>query len=296
MNRFLKTAVCFSLLLPCVACATPVTVKVKVVDEQQQPVINASVPMAFLLGKGVNSRSGTTNKDGVVEITENADFGVKISVLKEGYYRSSLRTGYGDQDLNLLLREKRSPIALYAKKVLISARESRKSGEQFGYDFMVGDFVSPHGKGKVNDLLVTHTYHKKDSWNYSYEISIKFSNPYDGLIPFFIEDKIKVSEFKSDYRAPMGGYINEWVLHGKREGAGKPVLDNKDKNRNYYFRVRTQADKDGNVESAYYGKIYGEFLSIAHYLNPTSNDRNVEFDPKQNLFKNLKHAEKVWAP
>ena len=29
-------------------------------------------------------------------------------------------------------------------------------------------------------------------------------------------------------------------------------------------------------------------MQFKYYLNPTINDRNVEFDPKQNLMKNLK--------
>lgn len=40
----------------------------------------------------------------------------------------------------------------------------------------------------------------------------------------------------------------------------------------------------GNIISAQYGKIYGDFLAFTYYLNPSPNDRNVEFDPDQNLF------------
>jgi hypothetical protein len=72
---------------------------------------------------------------------------------------------------------------------------------------------------------------------------------------------------------------------------------------NYFFRVRTILDKDGNIESALYGKIHGDFqldhhgnIGFTYYLNPTPNDRNVEFDPKQNLFKNLPSSEQVRQP
>ena len=37
-------------------------------------------------------------------------------------------------------------------------------------------------------------------------------------------------------------------------------------------------------------------MSFTYYLNPAPNDRNVEFDPKQNLFTNLKRTEQVTAP
>jgi hypothetical protein len=35
---------------------------------------------------------------------------------------------------------------------------------------------------------------------------------------------------------------------------------------------------------------------FTYYLNPTPNDRNMEFDPKQNLFKDLKPMEEVKDP
>ena len=47
--------------------------------------------------------------------------------------------------------------------------------------------------------------------------------------------------------------------------------------------VSTVLDANGNVKSALYGKIYGDFMKFTYYLNPTPNSRNMEFDPKNNL-------------
>ncbi|MCW5550774.1 MAG: hypothetical protein KIS67_01275 [Verrucomicrobiae bacterium] len=69
---------------------------------------------------------------------------------------------------------------------------------------------------------------------------------------------------------------------------GKPEQDNIDPSRNYYFRANTVLDENGNVKSALYGKIYGDFMQFRYYLNPTPNDRNVEFVPKRNLLKELR--------
>jgi hypothetical protein len=60
--------------------------------------------------------------------------------------------------------------------------------------------------------------------------------------------------------------------------------------------VRTVLDEQGNVKSALYGKIYGDFMHFSYYLNPTPNSRNVEFDPKRNLSKNLSNMEGVSEP
>lgn len=62
------------------------------------------------------------------------------------------------------------------------------------------------------------------------------------------------------------------------------------------IRVRTKVNDRGDIVSAHYGKIYGDFMQFKYYLNPTINDRNVEFDPKQNLIEGLKFDEAVKAP
>ena len=61
------------------------------------------------------------------------------------------------------------------------------------------------------------------------------------------------------------------------------------------FRIRSRYDEKGNLKEAYYGKIYGDFeiqgdekrgitsISFLYYLNPTSLDRNLEWDMKTNL-------------
>ena len=65
---------------------------------------------------------------------------------------------------------------------------------------------------------------------------------------------------------------------------------------NYYIRVRTVLDDDGNIVRAHYGKIYGDFMKWTHYLNPTPNDRNVEFDVKKNLIDTGVRGDKVKRP
>jgi hypothetical protein len=91
------------------------------------------------------------------------------------------------------------------------------------------------------------------------------------------------------------GYQAEWI-QTKTRRPGKPMETNWDINRNYYFRVRTVPDQNGNVKSALYGKIYGDFMQFSYYLNPTPSDRNIEFDPKRNLMKTLTPLEAVTEP
>jgi hypothetical protein len=76
---------------------------------------------------------------------------------------------------------------------------------------------------------------------------------------------------------------------------------------NLFFRVRAEVDEDGKIKEALYGKLVGPIecglygtktgkLRLTYYLNPDVNDRNLEFDPTQNLFKNLGWFEQVKKP
>ena len=69
----------------------------------------------------------------------------------------------------------------------------------------------------------------------------------------------------------------------------------------YFFRVRTVKQND-RIVSALYGKIKEGFqlapsnsktckVKLAYYLNPTSLDRNMEWDPQRNLLKGLSYEE-----
>jgi hypothetical protein len=63
----------------------------------------------------------------------------------------------------------------------------------------------------------------------------------------------------------------------------------------YVFRIRTEVNDEGEVESAHYGKIDGRIVGwlpqaspgilMTYYLNGTINDRGLEWDRKNNLMR-----------
>lgn len=295
-----KIVLCVTLMLMSLnACAGVPTshFSVLVHEENGDPIEGVAVQGGFstLMRDDVPGPNvkAVTDKNGKAEISGPAYFSVYVDAIKEGYYKSGIKIPVNqkqDQDVSILLRPKKNPVAMYAKNIKI---QPVILGEEFGYDFMEGDYVVPYGSGKTTDLIIKIHFDKKDFWNYEYYLSIRFTNPLDGLKPFYIRHS--ESNFKSSYMAPLSDYINEWDFK-RISFKNKKDDTNLDSQRNYYFRVRTVANKDDEIESAHYGKIYGEFPEIKHYLNPTINDRNVEFNPRQNLFKNLKHLEKVGAP
>jgi hypothetical protein len=156
----------------------------------------------------------------------------------------------------------------------------------------------PHGKGISTDIVFTAHREKREANDTDYKLTVGFPNTGDGIQEFeastyYLDSR--GSALRSAQAAPVRGYQAEWI-QAKTRRPGKPMETNWDINRNYYFRVRTVLDQNGNVKSALYGKIYGDFMQFSYYLNPTPNDRNVEFDPKQNLMKKLTPLEAVTGP
>lgn len=287
----------FWVLFSCTACAgETVSVKLKVIDQDSAPVSDSEVQMSFLLSEGANAFKGITDKNGDIKASDRAMFGVAISVRKQGYYESLRRTGYGDQELIMELREVKSPISMYVNKLENLKKVVSESNQSIGYDLKMGDFLAPHGKGNIADLIFNGHFNYEKAFYHDSKLTIEFSNELDGLTPFKIEERnhrwqrTPESDLVSEYTAPESGYINRWEFESRRNGVDKPAMSNYIKENNYYFRVRTKVDDDGNIESAYYGKIYGEFPNIIHYFNPNENDRNIEFDIKKNLSNKKLHA------
>jgi hypothetical protein len=145
---------------------------------------------------------------------------------------------------------------------------------------------------------------------YDSTLTISFSNDGDGIQSVASTG----GGLRLPRQAPTNGYSPTLVKH-EFETATNILHEtravrqsNFSADANYFFRVRTKKDSDGNIDSALYGKIYGEFggyadmgktmfrLNFTYYINPEPNSRNMEFNTKSNLFKNLSSLEQVSAP
>lgn len=201
-----------------------------------------------------------------------------------------------------------------------------------GFDLEVADWVAPHGKGKTADFLLRfknefkgleETYsrtmderiasHKrllgftKEEWTID-----KFKiheGKWDGLVEMsfpgegegIIEAKsfIGYSPMKLPHRAPDDGYSSAW----KREVNNYDGIILPD-DTGFFLRTRVKKDQHGRIISANYAKFIGRMNVMAntgrieffYYFNPTPNDRNLEFDPKKNLFPEGKSGANVYNP
>jgi len=267
----------------------PWTADVRVIGEDGNPIAGADVSIGYDLlapsgqrGKGISwdEIKGLTDTNGTFNASHtDTSLGLGINVNKSNYYTTHIGCQfYFDEKkwhptFTLMLKKIGKPVAMYAKSVNLGVPVFNRP---VGFDLEAGDWVAPNGKGATTDFLFTVT---------NSTIVVSFPNAGDGIQGLTRDWNLGVSGLLSSHEVPTDGYQSQY------EQTHMP-----DPNRIYYFRVRTVLDSQGNILSTHYGKIYGDFMQFRYYLNPTPNDRNVEFDPKQNLLGGLKSFEQVTAP
>ena len=168
----------------------------------------------------------------------------------------------------------------------------------FSFDMIKGEWLPPHGNGEYEDIRFTFnetvlgwikgrgydgTYMTK---KYRVDVVVVMPGEGNGVVEMPSSEGVGIKI----RTVPSNGYSNNILRWKGWFGGGDGIKTDCDKNRNYAFRIRTKYDASGNIESAYYGKIYGDFnikdlegVEFLYYLNPTSNDRNLEWDMKNNL-------------
>jgi hypothetical protein len=281
---------------------------IKVVDEDGAPVPKANVKVGYYTNNTSVDIDGTTDINGMLIVTHSTstfnyiEYALSFGIEKQGYYgtRSSCDLGIPydankwNPNVTILIKKVGKPIAMYAKKFAM-ALKLPEYGKPIAYDLEIGDWVGPYGEGVNKDIIFQKEYSDKGADGYYSKVTVSFSKEGDGIQIYSVPDIEKGSGLRSPHEAPLDGYQPE-VARETSALRGQPSRFEFDPNRIYLFRVRTVKDHDGNIVSAHYGKIYGDFMQFTYYLNPTPNDRNIEFDPKQNLLSGLKSFEQVSAP
>lgn len=264
----------------------------KVVDGDGNPVAGAKAAVSFFTDSQPAAVGGLTDTNGILfaEHSVGPSYGgyeLGFAANKTGYYSVKqvqlLPPTYDpakwNQTIKLKLFKIRQPTAMYAKWISSEPQVFKKTGRPqisftntVGFDFGVGDWVAPFGHGANADIFLTEEFNKKSLTDYYFRLTASFPHKGDGIQEFAVPQAGNGSQLRSPYQAPADGYQHQFV-----------ETQRTDPNRNFFFRVRTLVDENGNIKSALYGKIYGDFMHFCYYLNPTPNDRNVEFDPGQNL-------------
>ena len=120
-------------------------------------------------------------------------------------------------------------------------------------------------------------------------VAVDFQGGGNGIVavPVSATSELKI---RTSVDSGFAGYYEQVCGSGKDLQAFR----RHDESKCLCFRVRTKYDDKGKVVEAFYGKIYGDIamgwsyqgvssISFLYYFNPTPNDRNLEWDMKNNL-------------
>ena len=282
-----------------------VTLQVHVVDETGAPVEDASVGVGFWApqGWGAENDKGETDETGYVELEARCRTDGTLEAKKEGYYPSRLHVDYTATDdesieetlfsrrwkepqpVQVTLKRGRNPAPMIAYQLFDAIVPVRD--KLIGFDLWEGDWVGPYGTGKCEDVKIRlnteeRQYGKKIKRETT-AITFFFPKQGDGIC---ICEAFPTSALRSAYTVDQSLHFHQ-TLTLKVPAFPNEVLPS---SQYLTFRVRSEVTDDGTILNAHYGKMYpiidarGSELTIgAIYLNPRTNDMNLEFDPKRNL-------------
>ncbi len=275
-------------------------ITIKVIGKNGVPIEGAEVNIGFRRAdQRATGEKGVSDINGLFSASGESSGYVSYGVNKDSYYETIeskwILNADGKKEkkdgkwqpwnptITVVLKKKIKPVPMYAKRCPLGLPAVN---EKIGYDLEKGDWVAPHGKGIISDFIFFGELDQRNKKDYDYKLTVTFSNPGDGIQDYFIKGRDKYnptrgSVLKSSQFAPEKGYLSEWIQTKTRK-PGEQIAGNCDPMRNYYFRVRSEVDANGNIIKAMYGKIYGDFLNFIYYLNPDFT-RNVEYSGKNLL-------------
>jgi len=276
-----------------------------VVDSKNNLVSGADVMLGFYTPrKKDDGVYGKTDTGGLFSAIGTPVNEVNYQVKKDGYYTTEGKyVFYRPNDTNIVkdgrwqpwnptnmvvLKERRNPVPMFAREVEI---EMPAQNVPVGFDLEKGDWVAPYGKGIQPDLLFRYasTNTGPNYLDFSCQLEMTFNNPHDGIQVLPIDG---TSKLRSLYEAPESDYGPRLLLQCERTPYKIIKKTEIDADQYLVFRVRSITDNNGSITNAKYGKIYGPIqygilsghhISFEYYLNH-GGTRNMEYDPKQNLY------------
>jgi len=291
--------------------APRVNVEVSAIDETGEPLEGVHVTGTFYGITDFETDTALTDSRGLANVGGGSFFPVGILAEKAGYYWSGAKVStrdvvegrehYSDRQVTVVLKEKRNPIPLYAKRY---SGEIPVAEKWVGFDLEKADWVAPHGRGMSSDFEFWFRGKIENMDSGEGELRLRLRER-DGIVG--VTEISGQSQLKVTHIAPSDGYVHEekvWRAAIRKKVEGRPV-----KSRFHFLRLRTSVDSKNEIVTANYAKLYGDVffslvgrkggfsrLQFTYYFNPMPNDRNLEFDPRRNLFMNLTHDEQVHEP
>jgi hypothetical protein len=283
-------------------------ITLRIINQDGEPVPTARVCGGFWNNeKSDGAFDKLTDNEGIVELQHMCACDVNLCITKEKYYATQVYykfdKGYFDcvengrwipwnPTVSVLLKDHRNPAPLYVRQI----NAVFPKNETVGFDCLVGDFIEPFGKGTDADFYFWYESIRpplRDGQKYPsfscFTNSVTISIPDGG--GFATQKKDKFSQFVAEYEAPNKGYTTE-LNYGLKRTTDKVFINRRLDEKEYLFfksRVKAARANFGKVYRLGFGDSLKETnsatLNLSYYFNPTPNDRNLEFDGKNNLFK-----------
>ena len=291
------------LILSPLQAARKFSVTFDVRDDRSHPVVGADAGVTVERLRWTDpedqfdSIRGRTDENGLLTLEGKSEVsGFHYGVQAEGHYvvwskrhpfsgKSLFRWQPWNPTIPVVLKRIRNPVPMYVRRLRDVGLDEKR---EVALDMVKGAWLPPWGKGEVADVVLSMEVDVRDVKNdFDVIVTVRMPNSGDGL------QRVKTESdgsfpLPSFYEAPIDGYEPEMRLTRSRGREGDQVFDrsNHGAKDGYIFRIRTERDNQGNVKSAWYGKIRGHWLHGIYYLNPDGT-RNLEYAPKHNLAATL---------
>lgn len=270
----------------------------RVVDDTGVPVGNATAHVTFKSdGRPQDNFSGcvVTDTNGVFIAEHRVNDKFSCIICKDGFYQSHVIRPFMDTSQNYVVDGKWYPYGEIQTVVLKKIRKPEVVGKQHidqsipvfgewcGYDLEVADWISPHGHGKYNDVMIRFFAREVRPVDFGYKMEISFAHlPFAGS---YLQRKDVFSELVCTYAASTNAIYEKYrEFEVDRAGATRRIWNQLDDEHYIVFRTRTKVNDRGELVSAHYGRIDGKWkfhelhrMTIKGiYFNAASNDVNLE--------------------
>ncbi len=266
-----------------------------------------------------------TNENGFCHIsgeTNNGEVGFDIDQTPMGYYRyvgwkrkfvqktisPHMRWCPTDLVITAALYRIERPVPLFIRRTVLGNGHdiSERVKGSFSYDFLKAAWLPPIGNGEHADMVFERLPRQMfgkvsnphvNACSYKDTIFVRFEGDGNGIM----EMAPMPNTTFMIRTAPVSGYGKSYKIWHSIDDAYQHQ-ESRDENRHFCFRIRTRKNEKGEIIESYYGKIYGDIGTVAdkknlygvtflYYLNLRPNDRNLEWDMKNNLCPNSGNVE-----
>ena len=273
-----------------------------VVDNDNNAVSNAWIQGGMYCDTGASmgtESAGYTDGSGRFTISGKTTGRVVYSITKENFYQTSSEYDFARKEPGYTPTVNKGKWQPYGLEYTVMIKRIYAAtakpfsfgyitvpafGQWMGFDLEIFDLCPPYGKGIHKDVLLRYVFDRDPIVRGKTYASMEMSftnNPHAGA---YILKKDGWSDFQSCYVADTNNTFSIKSFKYESSRTREEIFKNEDFPEDSYivFRTRTSVDRDGNLISAHYGKIYGgwDYPRQLHFggtlFNSIPNDPNLE--------------------